>query len=70
MAADSSDDYMYNKVYVHQNREQDSRLDRIDFRKTEIQLLQNEIGHLREKLDRLIKNFDFKLFSKLGQVNQ
>ena len=36
MAADSSDDYLYNKVYVHQNQDRDSRMDRIDFRSTEI----------------------------------
>lgn len=50
------------------NKENESRIERIDFRSTEIELLENEIGHLREKLDRLIKTFDFKLFAKLGKV--
>jgi len=66
---DTSDDIFSAKVLVMnaQHGESDSR---IDLRTTEVQLLGNEIGHLREKLDRLIKNFDFKLFSKLGQVSQ
>ena len=45
-----------------------SRSERIDFRSTAIEILDNEIGHLRNKLDRLIQNFDFKIFAKIGKV--
>ena len=50
------------------NREYQSQAERIDFRTTEIELLENEVNYLRQKLDRLIKAFDFKIFAKIGQI--
>ena len=48
------------------NREYRSQAERINFRATEIELLENEVQYLQQKLDRLIKAFDFKIFAKIG----